>query len=325
MYVKKEEKPLVLKEFLSYLLVIRGYSINTIKSYESDLLNFFSFIKEYLEIAISIKDFNVFILSMVTEKDILAFLVYLNYSKDNTVVTRKRKVSAIRSFYKWLFNTYDIGANIENPTKNIPPITSNIKFPKYLNLEQAKKMINIFTLENSQMPLRNNTIITLFLNCGLRASELINLNESNINLKDKYIKVYGKRKKERIVFMNDATVKQLRKYLRAKNNNSNIKLLNEPLFINHQHKRIGIDGIEDICKKAYKLAGLDGLGYTTHTLRHTVAMLLYRYSKADILIIKELLGHESIKTTQIYTHMYNERVQEAYNKNPLNNFNKKIA
>jgi site-specific recombinase XerD len=322
MYVKKEEKPLVLKEFLSYLLVIRGYSINTIKSYESDLLNFFSFIKEYLEIAISIKDFNVFILSMVTEKDILAFLVYLNYSKDNTVVTRKRKVSAIRSFYKWLFNTYDIGANIENPSKDIPYMQSVKKIPKNLSLKEAKKIINIFNITNSQMPKRNNTIIAILLNCGLRISEISNLNISNINFKEKYFRIIGKGNKERIVYYNTYVEKQLKDYL----NKRKIINLNEPVFINHSSNRLGIDGIENVCKKAFQLAGLEENGYTAHSLRHTMATLLYKYSNTDILVIKEILGHASICSTQIYTHIYNKEIQEAYNKNPLNNFElKKVA
>lgn len=280
---------------------------------------FFKFIKEYLSIAIEIKDFNVFILLQVKETDIIAFLVYSNFKHDNSPYTRQKKLSAIRSFYKWLLSTYPSMLK-ENPAKDIPNIEKVVRIPKYLTLEQSKKNQEVFTLKNSKFPLRNNLIISLFLTTGLRTSELININLDDINFSNNTIRINkGKGNKDReIVFSNNCKEKLLN-YIALRNNKKHKVLkLNEPLFISYQNKRIGIDGIEDICKKAYELMGLEKCGYTTHTLRHTAASLMYIYVKQDILLLKEFLGHSSINTTQIYTHICNEKVKEAVEKNPLN-------
>jgi site-specific recombinase XerD len=320
-----ENTPFILIKFLKYLDIIKGYSVNTIKSYRNDILDFFRFIKGYCNIESSIKDFNVFILSNISEKDILAFLVHSNISKDNSARTRERKVIAIKRFYKWLFSIYPIGDSKENPAKYIDHIIQNEQLPKYLNLEQAKKITDIFTIENSKMPIRDNTIISLFLNCGLRVSEVSNLKIGKINFKYKYIRVMGKGKKERLVFMNKAIFERLSTYLEIRTKDSKSVSLKEPVFINYQHKKLGVDGIENICKKAFKLAGLENYGFTTHTLRHTAAMLLYRYSNADLLTLKDFLGHSTILSTEIYLHLYDERIKKAFDNNPLNNINVRVA
>ena len=316
-----ENDPFILIKFLEYLDIIKGYSDNTIKSYRNDILDFFRFIKGYCNIESSIKDFNVFILSNISEKDILAFLVHSNISKDNSARTRERKVTAIKRFYKWLFSIYSIGDSKENPTKHIDHIIQNEQLPKYLNLEQAKKITDIFTIENSKMPIRDNTIISLFLNCGLRVSEVSNLKIGNVNLKYKYIRVIGKRKKERCIFLNKAITEKLSTYLSYRKKEHNPISLNDPLFLNYHHKKLGVDGIENICKKAFKLAGLESYGFTTHTLRHTAAMLIYRYSNADLLVLKDFLGHSSVLSTEVYLHLYDERIKKAFDSNPLNTIN----
>lgn len=317
MKVNYKTNPSILNNFLYYLQGIRGYTDETIKAYNSDLLQFFHFIKRYNDLSINIEDFNIFILLKVKEADIIAFLVYLNFNRDNKPGSRQRKLCSIRSFYKWLLRT-NPSISKENPTSGISNIKKLVRVPKYLNLEQAKKIQRIFTLENTKFPIRNNTIISLILNTGLRVSELIGINIKDINLTNNSIVIYGKGNKERTVYFSNSCKEQLIKYLSIRNRNKKVVDITEPLFLSYHSKRLGIDGIEDICSKAYELMGLKCYGYTTHTLRHTAATLMYIYVKQDILLLKKFLGHARIDTTEIYMHTYNKIVKEATDKNPLN-------
>lgn len=319
MIIDYNQNPKILNEFLNYLYNVKNYSINTIKSYSLDLLCFFKFIKSYYKIGLSLAEFNIFTILNIKEKDIIAFLVYLNYEKDNTAITRQRRLTSIRTFYRWLIKSYPEARLKDNPTKNIPYIEQIVRQPKYLNLEETKKIMNVFTLQNTIYPIRNNTILTLFLNCGLRISELKNINISDINFTYKYINITGKGNKERKVYLNKCTIKQLEKYLNLRNIDINNVSKDIPLFINHQNKRLGIDGISDICKKAFKLIGLEEYHYTAHTLRHTSATILYQYVKPDLLLLKKYLGHNSIKSTEIYIHTNIDNIKNAVNSNPLNN------
>lgn len=322
-----DKNPTILNNFLNYLLAIENYSENTIKAYNTDLLQFFSFIKQYLKIAVEVKEFNVFIVLQVKKADIIAFLIYLNFSRNNNPYTRQRKLTAIRRFYKWLLSIHPSGYTIENPARTIQDIEKVARIPKHLNLEQAKEIQDIFTLKNTKFPVRNNAIISLFLNTGMRVSELININLRDINFEKNQISIIGKGNKERIVYFSNSCKEKLKKYIEVRNRNKKIINIEEPLFVSYQNKRIGIDGVEDICAKAYKLLGLEDYGYTTHTLRHTAASLMYIYVKQDILLLKSFLGHASLDSTQIYTHVYNKQVKEAVDRNPLNiiEVKKKVA
>lgn len=326
--MKTNECPEILKDFLSYLSGIKNYSYHTIKNYYLDLMIFFKFIKEYMEIEVDIKDFNVFILANVQEKDIIAFLVYLNYYKDNTAQTRQRRLSSIRTFYKWLFINYPPFNGRENPTKYVPNIEPVIRLPKYLNLEQARNIQEVFNLTNSRFPLRDNTIISMFIHTGMRLSELININVQDIDFYSKTIRVVGKNNKERTIYINKILMQKLEKYLKWKNKDNKIIVLDEPLFLNKNGNRIGVDGVENICEKAFKLIGLGEYGYTTHVLRHSAATIIYKYTN-DIFLLKEFLGHSCIEATEIYTHINNIKVKQAVENNPLNDFKikkiKKIA
>lgn len=317
--------PNILENFLNYLISIKNYSLNTIKNYQLDLMLFFNFFREYENLKLKVKEFNALILCNVKEHHIIAFLVYCNYYRDNTAQTRQRRLSSIRTFFKWLFiNFPPFNAN-ENPTNNIPNIEPVIRLPKYLNLNQAKEIQTIFTLDNTKFPYRNNMIITMFLHTGLRVSELININLSDIDFHRNLITIKGKNNKERIIYINKFLRKKLKEYIRIRNRNKKVIAINDALFLSYHGKRIGIDGVEDICEKAYKLMGLEDCGYTTHTLRHTAATLIYKKTK-DLLIVKEFLGHAQISTTEIYTHVINDEIKSAIENNPLNNFSlKKVA
>lgn len=316
------ESPDILKNFLNYLLGIKGYSINTIKAYNGDLIMFFKFINKYLNFNISIMKFNALILFQVKESDVIAFLVYCGFSRNNNANTRQCKLAAIRTFYNWLISTTPRGYTQENPTREIPNIEKVERIPRHLSLEQAIKIQEIFTLENSRFYIRNNAIISMFLSTGARAFELINANLKDVNLRDNTLIVLGKGNKQRKLYLNQTCKEKLSKYIEQRNRQRKIINLNEPLFLNKNGSRIGIDCVENICEKAYELMGLSKCGYTTHTLRHTAASMIYIYVTQDILVLKEFLGHKSIATTQIYTHIYNEHIKEAVDKNPLNNFEK---
>ena len=313
------EKPKILYDYLNYLLIQKSYSKETIKSYNTNLLLFFKFIKEYLKIKVEIKDFNIFILLQVTEADIIAFLMYCNYSKNNNPYTRQNKLIIIRGFYKWILHTFPDGELHKNPALAIENIRKVVRLPKYLNLEQSKKIQKVFNKTNSTNPERNNAIICLFLSTGIRVSELTSINLKDINLTQKEIQIIGKGNKERIVFFSEYCKQQLEKYLELRNKDKKEANNEEPLFLNDKKERFTRYGVYYICKKAFELIGIKDNHYSPHTLRHTSATLLYMYVKKDTLLLKKFLGHDSIASTQIYTHIHNTDLKEAIAKNPLGN------
>lgn len=320
MTIKTKENPKILNDFLMYLYTIKGYSQNTISTYNFNILHFLKFLLQYWDIPIKTKDVTIFILINVKESDIAAYLVYLNYLKDNSPSTRKNKIESLRSFYKWIFSSFPTNTNMkENPMLSLPSIQQQLRLPKYLNLKDAYKIQNIFNISNSRFYIRDNLIITLFLQTGMRLSELVNININNINFDKKSITIIGKNNKERIIYLNDLCMKKLKEYINLRKNKTKIININEALFLNKNGQRLQQHGVEYVCKKAFKLAGLEEYNYTTHSLRHTVAAQLYM-NNVDLLVIKEILGHSSITTTEIYTHVHNLKVKEAVEKNPLSNF-----
>ncbi len=308
-----KENPKILDDYLNYLVSIKQYSLETVKSYNIDLLLFLNFIKDYMSIKQEIKNFNKFILLQVKEKDVIAFLVYCNYYRDNNPYTRERKLVAIRGFYEWLLDTFK-NEFITNPTENLGRIKKVERLPKYLSLKQAKQIQNIFTAKNSKYPMRNNAIICLFLSSGIRVSELINIKLIDINFKANSIQIIGKGNKERTAYFSNYCKEKLLTYIKTRTDNSPY------LFISYFKDKLSRREIDEIVRKAYKLMRIDDRHYSTHTLRHTAATLLYRYVKEDTLLIKEFLGHSSISSTQIYTHIHNLKIKEAVEKNPLSNF-----
>lgn len=319
MKVFKKENPNILNKFLHYLDSVKHYSIKTIAEYGIDLMVFFNFIKEFLNLPIDVKDFNLFTVQSVKEADIFAFLVYLNDYRDCTASTRSRKIAAIKAFYKWLYVFYP-NEHICSPVEYLPSIQAIKRLPKYLSLNDSKKLINVYNSKNTKSPERNNAILALFLNCGLRVSELININVCDLNLKDGFIRIIGKGDKERMSWLNEFAKEELEKYLEVRNRNLEVVDISAPLFLSSRKERLSARSVEVIVENAYKLVGLGNRGYTTHTLRHTAATLMYQYVKPDILLLKEFLGHSTIKSTEIYTHVSDERIRDAFNSNPLSNY-----
>ena len=312
-HIDFSENPTILNEFITYLQYM-NFSNCTIKAYTSDLKQFFYFIIQYKELKIDIKKISIFVLAQVHKEDIYAFLVYLNYTRNNGSYTKQRKLMAIKKFYKWLIFSYP-SIKIIAPTEKIPNVEPSLRLPKVITLTQAKQLQEVFTKKNCNMPLRNNAIISLFLSTGLRANELINIDIEDINFRNNSIKIIGKGKKHRIVFFSNYCKEKIQKYLCVRSKVENEKAL----FLNSKKSRLGIDGIEYIVKKGFNLIGLENHNYTPHTLRHTAATILLQ-STGDILLVKEFLGHENIASTQIYTHIHNETVKNAFENNPLANY-----
>jgi len=190
------------------------------------------------------------------------------------------------------------------------------RLPKYLNVDESKKLLSSVTPENTKYPERDFAIITLFLNCGMRLSELVGINLKNI--KGDTLTIIGKGNKERTVYLNKACIAAINDYLKTRPVNG-VKD-KDALFLSERKQRISKNTVQHIVKKFIKEAGLDPNRYSTHKLRHTAATLMYKYGKVDIKTLQELLGHESISTTEIYTHIDNQQIKDAVESNPLANY-----
>lgn len=295
--------PKILQDYIIFLREM-NYSEQTINIYCSTIKEFLDFIANYYNI---IGEVNIFFLRQVKTYDIDAFLVYLNNEKNNESSTRNRKVTTIRMFFKYLVKQYP-NYLLTNPVEKIY-IQKTQKFPKYLSQKQAKKLIGVFNMNNSRYPEKNNLIIYLLLTTGMRRAEIRNIDIKNINLENKTINVIGKGNKERIIYLPESTTMQIKTFIQGKD-------ITCPLFTYAQNKRLSCRAINEIVNKAIKLAGINGK-YSTHSLRHTYATLMYEKG-TDILVVKELLGHQSVASTQIYTHLSSNYMRNIMDKNPLN-------
>lgn len=233
--------------------------------------------------------------------------------------TRARKASTIRIFFAYL---YDQKIIPDNPAIGLKTPKLGKRMPKYLSLEDSKKLLNVTYDENDENKERDYAIITLFLNCGLRLSELVGINISNIDFSENRLTVIGKGNKERTIYLNNACVNALKDYISVRPTEgvkNDSKASNKALFLSNRKERISNRTVQYIVDRELTKAGLDTSKYSTHKLRHTAATLMYQYGNVDIRALQELLGHESIATTEIYTHVSNEQVRNAVESNPLAN------
>lgn len=193
--------------------------------------------------------------------------------------------------------------------------------PRYLSLDDSKKLLNVTADENDENKERDFAIITIFLNCGLRLSELISINVKDIDFSENKLNVIGKGNKERTIYLNKACIDAIKDYLSVRPTEglkNDFKASNKALFLSKRRERISNRTVQYIVEKELRKAGLDTAKYSVHKLRHTAATLMYQYGNVDIRALQELLGHESISTTEIYTHVSNEQVRNAIEVNPLN-------
>ena len=327
-----ENLPKLLKQYLCYLTVIKNRSAKTVDAYAINLINFLKFLKkqygclkkdEIEQNEIEIKSINLNLIKKTTLMDIYEYLNHVSQQKNNSAKTRARKISSIKGFYKYL--TFNLKLLKENPVEHLELPALKKSIPKYLTIEESLKLLETKSNCNSKTKFRDYCILTLFLNCGMRLSELVGINLKDLKIQEGSLKLLGKGNKERIVFLNKACTNSINNYLKFERN-LNRKLVDVgALFVSiRTGKRIGARQIQKIVESSLNDAGLSNLGFSPHKLRHTAATLLYQYGKVDILILKELLGHANVGTTEIYTHISNDALKNAAIKNPLVNEKIKI-
>ncbi len=325
--INADQNPEFVNSFLDYSITILNKSTNSVKEYNYDLNMFLKYMKIHFKLTnetdfnkISIKDFSLDTLKKITLDDIHSFLSYLALNKKAKPATRARKISTIRIFFSYLSQKVNL---IEtNPAQNLETPKLDKRMPKYLSLDDSKKLLNVTADENDENKERDFAIITLFLNCGLRLSELVGINIQDIDFNEYKLNVIGKGNKERTIYLNKACISAINSYLSVRPKEyvkNDFKASNKALFLSKRKERISNRTVQYIVEKELKKAGLDTSKYSVHKLRHTAATLMYQYGNVDIRALQELLGHESISTTEIYTHVSNEQVRNAVEVNPLAN------
>lgn len=308
--------PNLVRQYLNYLSGIKSKSMLTVLEYGSDLRMFFRFISKYRRMTDTVEfdEINISLMSddvicSVTLEEAYAFLTFCRNERNNDNNARARKAVAIKRFYRYLEVNGKISVNriafLESPqTKK--------SLPKYLTLEQSVKLLNSVEGKNKE---RDYCILTLFLNCGLRLSELVGINISHIKDNNTLV-VLGKGSKERTVYLNKACLTAIEDYLKVRPKDGVID--RDALFISGRKTRISKQMVQKTVEAALAKSGLSGLGFSTHKLRHTAATLMYQYGDVDPLQLKEILGHENLSTTEIYTHIHDEQLKQAVDSNPLN-------
>lgn len=312
---KNDNLPVLLIDFLDYLMAVKGKSVNTIDGYRIDLSMFLKFMKIRKRIwnendnieDVAIYDIDADFISSINLSDIYAFINYITIVRHNGTHARARKTAAIKSFYKYLVNKVKVIK--ENPALELETPKIRKSQPIYLTLEQSRKLL---TSIDGTYKERNFAIITLFLNCGLRLSELIGIDTNDI--KEDKLKVKGKGNKERVVYLNKACLSALHQYIGVRNS---FNVDTSALFLSERKKRISKRTVQHIVQKYIEKAGISDNKYSVHKLRHTAATLMYKYGNVDIRLLQEILGHENVSTTQIYTHVDDEKLRSAINSNPL--------
>ncbi|MBQ9959933.1 MAG: tyrosine recombinase XerC [Oscillospiraceae bacterium] len=310
--------PDIIREFLFYLLTIRNLSARTVDAYWVDLRSFFRYMKLRRGLvpadtelgSISIEDVTLEFVSSVTTMDIYEYLHFVMSQRENNANTRSRKISALRSYFKYL--TVKTNKLDKDPVKNLEVPSLKKSLPKYLTLEES---IDLLAAVDGDFAARDYCILTLFLNCGMRLSELVGINISDIH--EETITITGKGNKERQIYLNKACKKALARYLHERNRTEYKKKDRNALFLSRTGSRITPRRVEQIVNGYIEKAGLADRGFTVHKLRHTAATLMYRYGNVDILTLKEILGHEHTSTTEIYTHLDQKRLKDAAAASPL--------
>ena len=315
--------PMILMDFLDYLETIKGRSSNTVKEYAYDINLMIKYIiarkqniklksfDDIVKIDSSNVDLNFF--KNIDVIDLHSFMGFLDHNRSNGSSTRSRKTSSIRTFYKYLINIRKL--DIINPAELLDSPKKNIRQPVYLTLDESLNLLKVILREkDEEIKARDYCITVLFLNCGMRLSELSSINIDHI--KTNTLRVIGKGNKERTVYLNDMCLDALDNYLKIRP-----EIDNDALFISKKRNRMSNRAIQYRIEHYLKAGGFDTSIYSVHKLRHTAATLMYQYGNVDIKVLQEILGHESVSTTQIYTHVDNNSLRSAVNKNPLNTLN----
>lgn len=318
--MKKEymlQCPPILKEYLGYAETIRGRSASTVDEYFIDIRTFLRFMKQLrglvpptlAENEISIEDITLDLLRSVTLTDAYEYMNYLRNERSNSNKTRARKTSSLRMFFKYLT---DYAHKLDsNPLQNLDTPKLKKSLPQYLTLEQSMALLTSVSGEFAE---RDYCMLTLFLNCGLRRAELVGINLTDISRSERTLRVRGKGNKERLLYLNDACMQAIEQYIRVRPVDG-VKDKNA-LFLSRLKSRISTQGVHYVVKNYLKqVEGAEMM--TTHKLRHTAATLMYQQGGVDLRVLQNILGHESLGTTEIYTHLSNKQLEDAANSNPL--------
>lgn len=332
--IHTNDTPKVLRDFLVYIETIRGKSKRTADEYFLDLRIFFRYLKCLRELVppdvpfdeIPISDVDIDLLRSVTLSDVYDYMNYL--SRDRVIIhnrselgcglgtaARARKTSSLRVFFRYL--TTKAKLLDENPVQELETPKLKKTLPKHLTIDESLRLLDGVEGQNR---VRDYCILTLFLNCGLRVSELVGANKGDIS--ENTLRVTGKGNKERIVYLNQACLSALSDYL-AVRATLPIPKTEQALFISRNHKRISVSTVQWLVKKHITEAGLDAEKYSVHKLRHTAATLMYQ-NGVDVRTLQSVLGHESLNTTRIYTHVSDEQLRDAIDSNPLAGAHRKV-
>ena len=320
-----EEFSSLIQEYASYKLTIQGCSAKTVEEYLLDLRTFFRYLVARQKgipldsddfFTLDITSISLAQLEKIRAEDIYEFLYYTNNTRDNKWCARSRKLSAIRSLYKYLVNKRHY---LEyNPTADIDSPKKEKTLPKVLTLDESVRLLEAVEKDKeSKNRIRDYAILTLFLNCGMRLSELVGININDIDSELTSLRVTGKGNKERIVYLNDACQYALTDHLIERLKFQKTVPNEKALFLSRLNKRISPKMVQAMVYKYLKLAGLESKQYSVHKLRHTAATLMYQSGNVDVRVLKEILGHEQLNTTQIYTHVSNTDMERAMMQNPL--------
>ena len=305
-------------EFLNYLSVVKSKSELTVLEYASDLRLFFRYMlvyrglvdkeTEFDKIEISFIDLD--FIKTIKISDAYAFLSYCRNERGNDNAAISRKVSTLRAFFKYL--CVKMKQIPENPMEELESPKLKKSLPKYLTLDESVQLLESIDGRDKE---RDYAIITLFLNCGLRLSELCSLNYTDIR-SDGTLTVTGKGNKERTIYLNEMCIDAVKDYMKVRPVDG-VKDKNA-LFLSGRKNRISPKTVQHLVEKYIEKSGLGDRGFSTHKLRHTAATLMYQKGGVDVLLIKDILGHENLATTEIYTHIVDSQLKNAVESNPLN-------
>lgn len=320
-YAKSSNLPPLLQDFANQQLAIKNKSELTVDEYALDLILFFRYLKAQQSGAllspsfsdIDISDIDIEFLRKVTLADAYAFLSYCKSERDNDAAARARKVSSIRAFFKYLCVQRKMLD--ENPMQELETPKQKRAQPKYLTLEESLRLLA--SVEGKYKE-RDYCILTLFLNCGLRLSELVSINYTDIKDNNTLV-VRGKGNKERTVYLNEACVTAIRNYMAVRPVDKVRQKDKTALFLSSRFQRISPKTVQHMVYGYLDKCGLGDRGLSVHKLRHTAATLMYQHGNVDVLVLKEILGHENLGTTEIYTHLVDEQLKKASDANPLSN------
>lgn len=317
MNIRMEEMPASVARYLSYKLSIQGASEKTVYEYSLDLSNFLRYVF-FKNVSFDQKvDLSVLTdeeIGSVPSQKIYEYLLFSATQKKNGNASRARKLSAIKGFYKFLSSKEK--SIPDNPAKDIDAPSVKQALPKFLSEAESRLLLKTVKEFGGKNEKRDYAILTLFLNCGMRVSELCGISLHDLPSDFSQVIVTGKGNKQRLVYLNDACRDALLSYMEERRS---ISCKDEKaLFVSRNQRRLSVKTVQWLVYKYLDLAGLGDKGYSVHKLRHTAATLMYGTGKVDVRVLKDILGHEQLNTTQIYTHVSDEQKKRAMNENPLN-------